>query len=82
MANETKHRWRFWRAGGVDQVRLDRGADLVHLDELDQKLWVALACPVKGLEFDERTLALLDADKDGRVRAPEVIAASRWPAAC
>lgn len=78
MANEAKHKWRFWRAGGVDQVRLDRGADLVNLDQLDQKLWVALACPVKGLEFDERTLALLDTDKDGRVRAPEVIAASRW----
>ncbi len=78
MANESQHRWRFWRAGGVDQVRLDRGTDLVHLDELDQKLWVALSCPVKGLEFDERTLALLDTDADGRVRAPEVIAASRW----
>ncbi|MBL9088767.1 MAG: hypothetical protein JNM10_16635 [Planctomycetia bacterium] len=78
MANDSKHKWRFWRAGGVDQVRLDRGVDLVHLDQLDQKLWVALACPVKGLEFDERTLALLDTDKDGRVRAPELIAASRW----
>jgi hypothetical protein len=72
------HAWRFWRAGGVDQVRLDRGADLVHLDELDQRLWVALSCPVKGLEFDERTLALLDTDRDGRVRAPEIIAVSRW----
>jgi len=78
MANDPQHRWSFWRAGGVDQVRLDRGADLVHLDQLDQKLWVALSCPVKGLEFDERTLALLDTDADGRVRAPEVIAASRW----
>ena len=72
------HRWRFYRAGGVDQVRLDRGADLVHLDQLDQKLWVALSCPVKGLEFDERTLALLDGDKDGRVRVPEILAAVRW----
>src|SRR5688572_9846646 len=72
------HRWRFYRAGGVDQVRLDRGADLVHLDELDQKLWVALSCPVRGLEFDERTLTVLDTDHDGRVRAPEMIAASRW----
>lgn len=77
LSNGT-HRWRFYRAGGVDQVRLDRGADLVHLPELDQKLWVALSCPVKGLEFDERTLALLDTDKDGRVRAPEMIEAARW----
>ncbi len=84
MADTTRssHRWRFFRAGGVDQVRLDRGEDIVHLDELDQKLWVALSCPVKGLEFDERTLAILDIDFDGRVRAPEIIAAVRWVDAC
>ncbi|MBI2395332.1 MAG: hypothetical protein HYV09_37530 [Deltaproteobacteria bacterium] len=75
------HRFRFFRAGGFDQVRLDRGADLVALDELDQKLWAALSCPVEGLEFDERTLALLDTDNDGRIRAPEVIAAAKWAGA-
>jgi hypothetical protein len=30
------------------------------------------------LEFDSRTLDLVDADKDGRVRVPEVIAAAKW----
>ena len=82
MATATKngspHRWRFYVAGGVNQVRIDTGADIVHLRDLDQKLWVALSCPVRGLEFDERTLALLDTDVDGRVRAPEIIAASSW----
>lgn len=77
-SDPTGHRWRFWRAGGVDQVRLDRGIDLVRLPDLDQKLWVALSCPVVGLEVDERTLALLDTDRDGKVRAPELVAASRW----
>ncbi len=72
------HRWRFFRAGGFDQVRLDSGADLVHLGELDQKLWVALACPAKGLEFDGRTLEMIDTDHDGRIRAPEIIAATKW----
>jgi hypothetical protein len=72
------HAWRFSRSGGFDQAVLDSAADLAALDDLDQKLWAALACPVKGLEFDERTLALLDTDKDGRVRAPEVLAAVRW----
>ncbi len=52
--------------------------DLVNLDQLDQKLWVALACPVTGLEFDPRTLALVDSDHDGRIRAPELIAAVKW----
>jgi len=54
----ANHIWKFFRAGGFDQVRLDTGADLMALDELDQKLWVALACPATGLEFDARTLAL------------------------
>lgn len=71
----SPHRWRFFRAGGLDQVRLETGADLAHLDQLDPKLWVALACPVKGLDFDEQTLALIDTDNDGRVRAPELLAA-------
>ena len=72
------HQFRFRRIGGLDQVALDSGADLAHLHELDQKLWVALSCPVKGLELEERTLELLDLDKDGRVRATEVLAALRW----
>ena len=74
----TTHIWKFFRAGGFDQVKLETGADLASLDQLDQKLWVALACPTRGLEFDNRTLDLIDTDKDGRVRVPEVIAAAKW----
>jgi hypothetical protein len=74
------HRFRFYRAGGVDQVQLKTGADLLALRELDQKLWVALSCPVIGLEFDTRTLALIDTDKDGKVRAPELLLAIEWAA--
>jgi hypothetical protein len=70
--------WKFFRAGGFDQVKLESGADLANLDQLDQKLWVALACPTRGLEFDSRTLDLIDTDKDGRIRAPEIIAAAKW----
>lgn len=78
--SSSKHTWRFARVGGFDQVQLDRGADLVAIAELDQKLWVALSCPVRGLEFDEKTLSLIDTDNDGRIRAPEVIAAVTWAA--
>jgi hypothetical protein len=74
----AKHPWRFFRAGGFDQVRLASGVDLMALADLDQKLWVALACPAHGLEFDARTLDLIDTDHDGRIRAPEIIAAARW----
>jgi hypothetical protein len=80
MANN--HSWKFFRAGGFYQVRLETGADLMALDQLDQKLWVALACPTTGLEFDARTLALIDTDKDGRIRAPEIIAAMKWAGSC
>jgi hypothetical protein len=76
------HIWKFFRAGGFDQVRLDTGADLLSLDALDQKLWVALACPTSGLEFDAGTLALVDTDQDGRIRVPELIAAVQWAGAC
>jgi len=72
------HRWTFHRVGGLDQVSLETAQDLRNLEALDQKLWVALSCPVKGLELDARTLELLDLDKDGRVRAPEIIAALKW----
>lgn len=41
----------------------------------DLKDWYAISCPVKGLRFDARTLALLDADGDGRIRTDEVRAA-------
>jgi hypothetical protein len=74
-APAPRRTWRFYRSGGLDQVRLDTGADIAALGELDPKLWVALACPVKGLEFDERTLALIDTDHDGRVRQSEIVGA-------
>jgi hypothetical protein len=77
----TSHTWKFFRAGGFDQVKLETGADLMNLDQLDQKLWVALACPTTGLEFDVKTAALIDTDKDGRIRVPELIAAVKWAGA-
>jgi hypothetical protein len=72
------HIWKFFRAGGFDQVQLATGADLMHLDELDFKLWVALSCPATGLEFSAETAAQIDSDGDGRIRAPELIAAVKW----
>ncbi|HNI49663.1 MAG TPA: hypothetical protein PLN96_17455, partial [Zoogloea sp.] len=80
MTDRT-HTWRFFRAGGFDQVRLDSADDLLALPALDQKLWVALACPTRGIEFDARTLDLIDSDGDGRIRAPELLAAIDWAVA-
>ena len=77
MTDDT-HRWKFIRSGGIDQVVIRNGADIVNLEDLDQKLWVALACPTRGVEFDPRTLDLIDTNNDGRIRPPELIAVSRW----
>lgn len=62
----------------MDQVVFRNGQDIAHLRELDQKLWVALACPTRGVEVDARTLDLIDTDHDARVRPPELIAACEW----
>ncbi|TAN45080.1 MAG: hypothetical protein EPN22_03540 [Nitrospirae bacterium] len=73
-------KWRFFRAGGFDQVCIETGADMLALGHLDQKLWVSLSCPVKDLEFDPKTLSLIDSDGDGHIRAPEIINAVTWAA--
>ena len=72
------HTWNFFRAGGFDQVQIDSGADLLALKELDQKLWVALSCPTRGIEFDNKTLDLIDHDADAHVHANEVLSAIAW----
>jgi hypothetical protein len=72
------YRWTFYRSGGVDQVALQTADDLIHLHELDPKLWIALSMPTRGVEIDPRTLDLLDTDHDGHIRQPEVLAAVAW----
>lgn len=82
MGKEAIFKWTFHRLGGLDQVVLHTDEDFRRLGKLDPKLWVALSCPASGLEFDERTLNLLDTDKDGRIRIPEIVAAVDWVCAC
>lgn len=72
------YRWSFATVGGVKRVNLDKGEDLLHLHELDQKLWTVLSCPVNGLEIDTRSLQLMDQDSDGKLRVNDVLAAVAW----
>ena len=81
-SDTAKHQWRFFRAGGFDQVLLETEADLLALSQLDNKLWSALSCPVKGVEFDQRTLQMIDCDGDGHIRVPEILAAAEWSGRC
>ena len=77
MAKDT-YNWKYVSLGGVPRVQIGSGEDIAHLGELDQKKWTVLSCPVKGLEFDEKTLSMIDTDGDGRVRVAEIVAAAEW----
>lgn len=76
--DKGNYKWQYCSLGGTKRVCITRGEDIAHLAELDQKLWTVLSCPVKGLELDERTLDLIDYDRDGKIRAEEVITAANW----
>lgn len=75
---DKKYDWKFSNVGGVPRVNIETGKDIAHLRELDQKMWTVLSCPTKGLEIDEKTLDLMDADKDGKLRVNEVVDAAEW----
>ena len=70
--------WKFSTIGGMTRVNIEKGEDIRHLAELDEKLWTVLSCPVSGMEFDEKTLKYIDTDNDGHVHVDEVVAASKW----
>ena len=78
LMGKGAYEWKFSTVGGVTRVNIETGADVAHLNELDQKLWTVLSCPVSGLEFDEKTLRLMDSNNDGRIRVGEVVGASQW----
>ncbi len=78
----NSYKWKFFRAGKVDQVLLESAEDLWHLGELDQKLWMALSMPCTGLGIPEKTLRLLDSDGDGHIRPPEILQAVAWVCEC
>ena len=70
--------WKFASVGGTVRVDIQSGEDIRHLGELDRKMWTVLSCPVEGLEFDAKTLQLIDTDGDGKIRVDEVIKTAQW----
>jgi hypothetical protein len=78
VLTSKNHRWKFFRYGGIDQVKLETAEDLESLDQLDPKLWAVLTCPTTNVECDARTLEFLDTDSDKRIKIAEVIAAVKW----
>ena len=78
MSKEKKYKWEFENVGGALRVKIASGADIAHLAELDPKMWTVLSCPVQGLEIDDRSLAYIDADGDGKIRINDVIRTAEW----
>ena len=78
LTKDKKYKWDFDNIGGSSRVKITRGEDIVHLAELDPKMWTVLSCPVKGLEIDEKSLSYMDCDSDGKLRINDVICTSKW----
>ena len=72
------YQWDFELIGGSTRVKITKGKDIEHLHELDPKMWTVLSCPVKGLEIDEKSLAYMDCDGDGKLRVQDIICTSKW----
>lgn len=77
-SGETNHKWKFFRSGGFDQVRIETVNDLRNLQNLDQKLWAILSSPTTNIYFDKKMLGFLDSDHDQHVRVPDIIHAVKW----
>ena len=78
MKSNGNYDWKFSTVGGVTRVSIESGEDILHLDELDRKLWTALSCPLSHLEIDEKTMTMLDTNGDGKIHIEEIVAASKW----
>lgn len=78
QTSPAKDAFTFRRMSGLDQAILETDWEWRHLASLDQKLWMAMSCPTRGLEFSAATLALLDPDKDGRIRSADILDAVAW----
>ena len=78
MSKDKKYKWEFENIGGSLRVKIASGADIAHLSELDPKMWTVLSCPVKGLQIDEKSLAYMDCDGDGKLRINDIICTAKW----
>ena len=78
IKKEQKYKWEFCNIGGTSRVKISKGEDIAHLAQLDKKMWTVHSCPIKGLEINEKSLAYIDCDSDGKIRVNDVICVSQW----
>ena len=72
------HTWTYANIGGSTRVVIKNGKDILHLAELDEKLWTVLACPTSGLEISDESLKLMDPNGDAKIHVQDVITTSKW----
>ena len=75
---KNKYQWQFENIGGTSRVQITSGEDIAHLSELDLKMWTVLSCPVTGLEIEDKSLAYIDCDSDGKIRVNDILATAKW----
>ena len=78
LTKDKKYKWEFINLGGSSRVKIRNGEDIAHLGELDHKMWTVLSCPVKGLEIDDKSLAYMDTDGDGKIHVDDVVKTAQW----
>ena len=78
FTKDKKYKWEFINLGGSSRVKIRNGEDIAHLGELDYKMWTVLSCPVKGLEIDDKSLAYMDTDGDGKIHVDDVVKTAQW----
>ena len=78
IKKDRKYKWNFDNIGGTTRVKITTGEDIAHLSELDPKMWTVLTCPIVGVEIDQKSLAYMDCDADGKIRVNDVVTTSEW----
>ncbi len=68
-------KWRWFTAGGVEQVKFECGNDIANLAFLDKKHVMAMSMPISSVRFDRRMLELMDTDGDGRIKFSDIVSA-------
>ena len=78
LKKEKRYKWEFVNIGGASRVKINKGEDIAHLEELDPKMWTVLSCPITGLEIDDKSLKYMDCDADGKLRVNDVVCVAKW----
>ena len=78
IGKSQEYNWEFENIGGTPRVKIRNGADIANLNKLDTKLWTVLSCPVQGLEIDDKSLAYIDSNGDGKIRVSDILNTAKW----